>query len=583
MPSLKLTHVISASSEDPPAFCADNLLHTEGSKKWRCPKTSPFPSQLTAVLQLEKLSLISQVDIGNDGSAFVEIQVARSADTNDDNFQTLLPAASFMSPAESRQGSAKNRVRMFSRDKLTADLAAERWDRVRIVCTQPFNKHVQYGLSFLALSGQTSGDVQVSVPSTKKQKLGAFTLKEEEPDDEPASLGGLFLARQKTETARPKMSPAAELRSGQTLATMALAKMDDKSSDDKPKRPMFYQLKKEKQESTKARSQPEANAKAAKLPRRDVMPGESPPRKRERSSEDSHKKKKIKKEDQNDCPVGITYLPFRKLFDGVVFAISGIQNPERGRLRELALEMGAKYEPDWSDSCTHLICAFANTPKFNTVKKKKGKIVKKEWIQRCHADRKRYPWRRFCLDPASKGDESESEVWDEMLQPSTSTGAVSASPKNSYEDMDTDEEIEHLKKKEESDNSDDAYNADTDVDDEYLSGEKVMNGKTKAATDHLDFPVLPNVFENRCFFLKGDFSSSFKKSVERAIVAGNGTISPYMEQKVNFVITNAKWKKDFTKALDENKKLRIVAPEFVLDSYEAGTLLNSENYFVKKS
>ena len=30
--------------------------------------------------------------------------------------------------------------------------------------------------------------------------------------------------------------------------------------------------------------------------------------------------------------------------------------------------------------------------------KGKGKIVKKEWVERCHSERKRLPWRRFCLD-----------------------------------------------------------------------------------------------------------------------------------------------------------------------------------------
>ena len=40
--------------------------------------------------------------------------------------------------------------------------------------------------------------------------------------------------------------------------------------------------------------------------------------------------------------------PFVELFKGVVFAISGFQNPLRGEIRQKALEMGAKYEGDWS-------------------------------------------------------------------------------------------------------------------------------------------------------------------------------------------------------------------------------------------
>ena len=40
---------------------------------------------------------------------------------------------------------------------------------------------------------------------------------------------------------------------------------------------------------------------------------------------------------------------------GVVFVLSGFKNPYRGELREKAMEMGAKYEADWNDSCTHLV------------------------------------------------------------------------------------------------------------------------------------------------------------------------------------------------------------------------------------
>merc|ERR1719309_608564 len=77
---------------------------------------------------------------------------------------------------------------------------------------------------------------------------------------------------------------------------------------------------------------------------------------------------------------------FGQLLDGVVFTISGLQNPLRGEIRGKGLEMGAKYKGDWDKECTHLICAFANTPKFNQVRGK-GKIVTKSWIEDCHRKR----------------------------------------------------------------------------------------------------------------------------------------------------------------------------------------------------
>ena len=43
------------------------------------------------------------------------------------------------------------------------------------------------------------------------------------------------------------------------------------------------------------------------------------------------------------------------VFKGVIFALSGFQNPLRSELRDKALKLGAKYRPDWTDECTHLM------------------------------------------------------------------------------------------------------------------------------------------------------------------------------------------------------------------------------------
>ena len=45
-----------------------------------------------------------------------------------------------MSPSESRAGQNPQRVRIFSSDKFSNAVVEEKWDRVKIVCTQPFNK-----------------------------------------------------------------------------------------------------------------------------------------------------------------------------------------------------------------------------------------------------------------------------------------------------------------------------------------------------------------------------------------------------------------------------------------------------------
>ncbi|KAL4583924.1 hypothetical protein LXL04_008510 [Taraxacum kok-saghyz] len=73
-----------------------------------------------------------------------------------------------------------------------------------------------------------------------------------------------------------------------------------------------------------------------------------------------------------------------KLLEGVVFVLSGFVNPERSTLRSQALEMGAKYEADWNNNCTLLVCAFPNTPKFRQVEADNGTIISKDWITECY-------------------------------------------------------------------------------------------------------------------------------------------------------------------------------------------------------
>ncbi len=109
------------------------------------------------------------MDIGNEGSAFVEVLLGRSS--TPDLFEVLVGMSTLMTPIESKQWSNTNRVRMFGekldvknfpfswllndyysvnlmlkrlfragKEKLAKPVAEQKWDRVKIVCTQPFNK-----------------------------------------------------------------------------------------------------------------------------------------------------------------------------------------------------------------------------------------------------------------------------------------------------------------------------------------------------------------------------------------------------------------------------------------------------------
>ena len=189
MPAIKLEKIISVSSEDP-SFKAENLL---SNKKWRSNEVGE--SQVSVVFQLSKSSVIKSIDIGNNGSAFIEVLVSRLANTGE--FKTILVASSFLSPIESRNGSNFTRVRMFTEDKLNTEVAKEKWDIVKIICTQPFNKTIKYGLSFITIHSPEAKSEEIMTPKNKNNtakpgglKLGAFKLKDE--DDSDDNIGSLF-------------------------------------------------------------------------------------------------------------------------------------------------------------------------------------------------------------------------------------------------------------------------------------------------------------------------------------------------------------------------------------------------------
>ncbi|KAG8379894.1 hypothetical protein BUALT_Bualt07G0136700 [Buddleja alternifolia] len=118
---------------------------------------------------------------------------------------------------------------------------------------------------------------------------------------------------------------------------------------------------------------------------------------------------------------------FSKLMEGVVFVLSGFVNPERGVLRSQMLEMGAEYQQDWNSSCTLLVCAFANTPKFRQVKADGGTVISKDWISECYKQRKLVdietyllhagkPWRRQSITHDTKEDVKPSTSSESLKQ-----------------------------------------------------------------------------------------------------------------------------------------------------------------------
>lgn len=166
---------------------ANNLLNNDSAKKWKCKTTGE--KSASVVFQLETPSVISNIDIGNEHSAYIEVLVNRSS--SNDDYKGLLVMSSFMSPLESRQSTNINKVRMFSHEQLSKPECTEKWDRIKVICTQPFNRHVQYGLSFITL--HSLEDKAATSSSISLNNFGKFALRPASPD--AISAGSLFAKR----------------------------------------------------------------------------------------------------------------------------------------------------------------------------------------------------------------------------------------------------------------------------------------------------------------------------------------------------------------------------------------------------
>ncbi|GFS03558.1 DNA repair protein XRCC1 [Elysia marginata] len=636
MPEIEVQHIVSFSSADK-NNPAENLLKLDGSHKWKC--ATPGEKSVSCILQFTKCSQIHSIDIGNEGSAFVEVLVGKSAATTDKDFEVLLVASTFMSPLDSRNGTNRTSVRMFGPDKLSKATADKKWDRVKIICTQPFTKTTQYGLSFIKFhspSDQTDTEI-------KTKKLGAFSLKpasDDEADD--IQVGSLFANRGRPETV-PTPTAAAAIRAAGRLAeehikTEPTRKASPSTSVKRQATspPPAQALKKTKTGavSKSSGSDTEEEEKVVK------------PALRKQSTSLSSTASSSKRGDDGDAASALKRsrtLPasaspakeFGCLMEGVVFVLSGFQNPYRAELRDKAVEMGAKYRPDWGRGCTHLICAFQNTPKYQQVSGK-GKIVTKSWVTDSHKMKKLLPWRKYRLGDAESPEESSEEEEEtkptprpkvttqrkpspEQPQHKTSDKPTKNAPGTSRSTLpqkgvtfgsdtepeeseeDTDDELRKaaernqqkktveekpMQKKtaeEKAKVSDQAKTACAVEADPYdVATDEEQDDPTGKLGDGSDsgLPELPEFFSDKHFFFYGDFDSADRRLLTRYVAAYNGEEEDYMSKKVNFVVTAQKWDDNFEEALSENPNLVFVKPKWIFACHEKSKLLPYQSYII---
>eukprot|EP00800_Vazella_pourtalesii_P017878 TRINITY_DN5638_c1_g4_i1.p1 TRINITY_DN5638_c1_g4~~TRINITY_DN5638_c1_g4_i1.p1 ORF type:complete len:503 (-),score=110.42 TRINITY_DN5638_c1_g4_i1:84-1592(-) len=502
MGELKLSSVVSVSQEEP-SFPAANLLQPETYKKWKCPAGT---KQATVILQLDAMHQIESLDVGNEGSAFIEILVGRSADS--DNFEVLVPTSTFMSPADSKAWTNCNAVKMFTRDKLNSLTVDQKWDRVKVVCHQHYNSNNPYGLSFIKLR---SADKSTQPTLKKTDSLGQFKLKDDiSPVLSPGSL--FFSAKAKEKEENKEINVAAKARDSCIKPVKSEAKIETA--------------------------------------------------------------KKIIKEEK----VIEKQIDTSRLLDGVIFALSGYKNPLRGDIRDKATKLGAKYETDWSEKCTHLICAFENTPKYKQVQKSKAScIIKPEWLDDCKTKKQRLPIKSYSMakieEPSRSFPKSESPK-KKLAEPKDDVHGCSTDELSDAEDMDWQKSGDVM---------DTSNNKGSDLDSDYdASTDEEVVEKVKPKVN-LDLLNLPNFLEQCVIFLYGDFTESEQKTLNRYVIAYGGHISEYMSEKVTHVISGSVWDDNFDTALSDNTSLQFVRPTWLFACHAQQRLAPHQKYAITPS
>ncbi|XP_028325660.1 DNA repair protein XRCC1 isoform X2 [Gouania willdenowi] len=624
MPEIKLKHVVSCSTEDS-THKAENLLSSDTYRKWKAARAGE--KQTSVILQFEKEEQVHSIDIGNEGSAFIEVLVGNSSAVRDQDYEVILVTSSFMSPTESRNGTNLNRVRFFGPNQLQKSTAQEKWDRVKIVCTQPYSKNIAYGLAFVKF--HSTPDKNDSPPtSSPLTKLGQFKIKDDSPTSGPSlQPGSLFFSRENaSKSSTPlKASPqsqklsyaAATLQTGGSSHTPAPSLSSNSVSPQPPAKRKF-EFSKERQSA------------AGPPPSKKPSPGGSPPEKaatpRPKASPSSlpsttkvssHKSAEKKKESSSNTepkpkskPRTVQQVPFNCTLQGVVIVLSGFQNPLRGELREKALDMGAKYQTDWTPNSTHLICAFANTPKYSQVKSAGGIIVRKEWVLDCHKRKQKISYKRYLMDGAESSSESEMDVDEQTEEEEEEREQRKETPRKTERQTtprktpvkkeedddyggstdveepevndsagDTEDELQRVENKSRQKKAAAAGEVAVKEEDDPYGGSTDENTDAEAEMDH-PIPDLPDFLSGKYFFLYGNFPNNERRLLLRYIVAFNGVIEDYMTEKVQFVVTSDGWQDSFEDALMENGNLNFVKPTWIYAINERQKMLPHQPYAV---
>ncbi|XP_057567580.1 DNA repair protein XRCC1 isoform X3 [Hippopotamus amphibius kiboko] len=555
MPEIRLRHVVSCSSQDS-TYCAENLLKADTYRKWRAGKAGE--KTISVVLQLEKEEQIHSVDIGNDGSAFVEVLVGSSAGgAGEQDYEVLLVTSSFMSPSESRSGSNSNRVRIFGPDKLVRAAAEKRWDRVKIVCSQPYSKDAPYGLSFVRFHSPPDKE-EAEASSQKVTKLGQFRVKEEDESASSLRPGALFFSRINKTPPVAASDPAGPSYAAATLQASSAPSSASPSSraggstskpQESPKGKRKLDLG---QEEKKTPSRPSAQPSPPALKRPKYHTALTPSILLPTSCAFANTPKYsqvlglggriVRKEWVLDCHRMRRRLPSRR------YLMAG---PDSSSEDEGGSHGGSRCGDEAPRPPRKLPQTKAEPPQAAGPSSPQRLPTPEE------------------TRPASPGPQEDADT----------EGEQSEGQDNGAEDSgDTEDELRRVAAQKEQRRS---PGQGEDGGDPYAgSTDENTDNEGPPESPSLPVPELPDFFQGKHFFLYGEFPGDERRMLRRYVTAFNGELEDYMSDRVQFVITAQEWDPSFEEALVDNPSLVFVRPRWIYSCNEKQKLLPYQLYGV---
>eukprot|EP01133_Synstelium_polycarpum_P008977 gene8977-10528_t len=473
---------------------SSNALLDDTYRVW----STDQPTDLAVIeFQFPEPTIIKAIDVMNAGSAFIEILVGHSS-WEETEFQVLVPLTNFLSMSDSKNKVNRTRVKRF--DKLSSQTSHRKWEKVRVVCKQPFNND-NIGLSLIRFYALDR--------PTRKSTSALDTSMLSETTEADTSVNNISTTSTNVDTPLKlsiSMDRDAEMSDDVTAPT-------DLSSD-------VTQA-----DLSALASTPQRRKSSSKSILTNMLPGETISELPVAAASSKLKLSEPDMDDLTDEDIDLQVIvepkmeakyvtPFNQLMKGVVLVIGGIVNPQKGELREKALEMGADYQADWCREATHLVTPFAGTPKFDQAKKAGGSIVAPKWIEECYKTKTRLPIKTYQVSKQYNSAKSPSEpaVDSKKANKAISTSSKKKTKKKKkksssdpFDPSDTEDEDDGLPNA--YDLEDDFIDKDVSMD-EYESEEEVKktNGEEEesSASDPED---TSDLYKDGLEFLKRTYGS----------------------------------------------------------------------------